>query len=163
MSMEKKYWFPLLLFSGTLAFCIYLLADNAPVQPSGSEALETISSASEMPEIPDHRGILDQTCNTCHDGSGFGTTQHDNSPAPAEVHILERYNSSRGSSNAIVENLDCTKCHSWKGGEATSITSAGHHEHINSPMDRMAHITCTYCHDPNLVRSRHKITATSLV
>jgi predicted CxxxxCH...CXXCH cytochrome family protein len=115
-------------------------------------------------------------CRVCHEGSG-----NYNTSSFAEVHIASSYSSSAGlasydsttmtcsnvschggnttpswfSANQIVENLDCRQCHNYQSGEKTAITSLAHHEHMDSPMDRMANITCTYCHDPNLVSEQH--------
>ena len=144
--------------------------------PSGKEHPDRAGShlSHNLPEMKD-------SCAVCHEGSGSMSGKHYDEDKSADVSIMSIYNSKNGTASynaedktcsnvrchggkktpawgddySIVENLDCKKCHEWKGDQYIGVSSAGHHEHINSPQDRMANMTCDFCHDPNLVAENH--------
>jgi predicted CxxxxCH...CXXCH cytochrome family protein len=114
-------------------------------------------------------------CDTCHNGGGTGTTNHDNGNTTAFVAFLSSYNAKSGaasynatnntcanvschggqttpgwlSSTVIDVNTQCTSCHASGTAQYNSYNSGHHSTHVSQG------IACYTCHDITLLAVNH--------
>jgi len=107
-----------------------------------------------------------KVCNTCHNGAGSGTLNHDN--GTVDVMFLSSYNAKSGAATydaaggtcskvschggqttpswlagvTIDVNTQCTSCHAFGTTEFNSFSSGQHDFHVNTE-----HFPCDRCHD----------------
>ncbi len=115
-------------------------------------------------------------CNTCHNGAGSGTLNHDN--GIVDVMLLSTYNAKSGTATydaasgtcsevschggqttpawltgTIDVNTQCTSCHAYGTAEYNSFVSGGpngHDFHVNTE-----HFLCEYCHNTTTLATGH--------
>jgi predicted CxxxxCH...CXXCH cytochrome family protein len=98
--------------------------------------------------------VLPDSCNTCHNGAGAGTSKHDN--GTVDIVLLTAYSSNSGTAvhnadgtcsnischggqttppwltGSIILSTQCTLCHAYGTSEYNSFVSGQHDFHVNT-------------------------------
>jgi predicted CxxxxCH...CXXCH cytochrome family protein len=116
--------------------------------------------------------VLPDECNTCHNGAGSGTPNHDN--GVVDVSLLSAYNAKSGTAvhnadgtcskvschggqttpvwltGTIDVGTQCTSCHAFGTTEYNSYVSGQHGFHVN-----VLQLSCLDCHDKDKLAVNH--------
>ncbi len=141
--------------------------------PSGSTAPNRAGAHNNVDGHFAPQVTLPDACNTCHNGAGTGTANHDN--GVVDVNFLSAYSAKSGT--AVYNNADgtcsnvschggqttppwltgtidvgtqCTSCHTYGTSQYNSFVSGQHGLHVN-----VLQIACVACHDTTKLAVNH--------